>query len=89
MYIFTGCEGRYAFRGKIPIKYPCLKVSSKEYVNLGNSQWRFDLSWKVGVGVPVNNFLISLEADLEITDLLESDLSFRDNRVGVGVTYYF
>ncbi len=87
--IFTGPQVRYAFAGKIAFKDKGLNEDSNEYVNLWNGQRRFDLSWKVGVGVPVNNFFISLEADLGITDLLKSDLSFRDNRVGVGVTYYF
>ncbi len=87
--VFTGPQIRYAFAGKIAFNNKDLNEDADEYVNLWYGQRRFDLSWKVGVGVPVDNFLISLEADLGITDLLKSELSFRENRVGVGVTYYF
>ena len=87
--VFTGPQVRYAFAGDITFKNKEIAEEADEYVNLWNGQRRFDLSWKVGVGIPVNNFQISLEADLGITDLLKNDMSFRENRVGIGVTYYF
>ena len=87
--VFTGPQVRYAFAGGISFKNKEIAEEADEYVNLWNGQRRFDLSWKVGVGVPINNFQISLEADLGITDLLKNDMSFRENRVGIGVTYYF
>ena len=87
--VFTGPQVRYAFAGDISFKNKEIVEEANEYVNLWNGQRRFDLSWKVGVGIPINNFQISLEADLGITDLLKNDMSFRENRVGVGVTYYF
>ncbi|MDE7413900.1 MAG: PorT family protein [Muribaculaceae bacterium] len=87
--VFTGPQVRYAFAGKTALKNNQLEEDTAEYVNLWDMQRRFDLSWKVGVGIPVNNFQISLEADFGITDLLKGELSFRENRVGVGVTYYF
>lgn len=87
--VFTGPQVRYAFAGKIDFKNKEIADGANEYVNLWNGQRRFDLSWKVGIGIPVNDFLISLEADLGITDLFKADLSFRENRLGVGVTYYF
>jgi len=87
--VFTGPQVRYAFAGKIDLGNKELNEDADEYINLWNGQRRFDLSWKVGVGFPVNSFLISLEADFGITDLLKNDFSFRENRVGVGVTYYF
>ena len=87
--VFTGPQVRYAFAGGISFKNKEIAEEADEYVNLWNGQRRFDLSWKVGVGIPINNFQISLEADLGITDLLKNDMSFRENRVGVGVTYYF
>ena len=89
MNVFTGPQVRYAFAGGTSFKNKEIAEEADEYVNLWNVQRRFDLSWKVGVGMPVNNFQISLEADLGITDLLKNDMSFRENRVGVGVTYYF
>ena len=87
--VFTGPQVRYAFAGGISFKNKEIAEEADEYANLWNEQRRFDLSWKVGVGVPINNFQISLEADLGITDLLKNDMSFRENRVGIGVTYYF
>lgn len=87
--VFTGPQVRYAFAGKIDFKNKEIADEANEYVNLWNGQRRFDLSWKVGLGIPVNDFLISLEADLGITDLFKGDLSFRENRLGIGVTYYF
>lgn len=87
--VFTGPQLRYAFDGKIVFKNKEMYNDANEYVCLWNGQRRFDISWKVGVGIPVNNFLFSLEADFGITDLLKSDISFRENRVGTGVTYYF
>lgn len=88
--VFTGPQIRYAFAGKIAFKDKELANDANEYINLWNGQRRFDLSWKVGVGVPViNDLQISLEADLGITDLLKSDLSFRENRLGLCATYYF
>lgn len=87
--VFTGPQMRYAFAGKIDLKNKGFIENAEEYIDLWNGQRRFDLSWKVGVGIPVNNFLISLEADFGVTDLLKGDLSFRENRVGVGASYYF
>lgn len=87
--VFTGPQVRYAFAGDISFKNKEIAEEADEYVNLWNGQRRLDLSWKVGIGIPVNNFQISLEADFGITDLLKNDMSFRENRVGIGVTYYF
>ncbi len=87
--VFTGPQVRYAFAGKIAFKNQHLNEDSNEYVNLWAGQRRFDFSWKVGAGVPINDFLISVEADFGITDLLKSDFTFRENRLGLGVTYYF
>ena len=87
--VFTGPQVRYAFAGGISFRNKELAEEADEYVNLWNGQRRFDLSWKVGVGIPINNFQIYLEANLGITDLLKNDMSFRENRVGIGVTYYF
>lgn len=87
--VFTGPQVRYAFAGDVSFKNKEIAEEVDESVNLWNGQRRFDLSWKVGVGIPINNFQISLEADFGVTDLLKNDFSFRENRVGIGVTYYF
>lgn len=88
--VFTGPQIRYSFVGDITFRDKDKEVQKDayEYINLYDGQRRFDLSWKIGVGLPVNNFMISLEADLGITDLLKNNFSFRENRVGIGVTYY-
>ncbi|MDE6295734.1 MAG: PorT family protein [Muribaculaceae bacterium] len=87
--IFTGPQLRYAFAGKIVFKNKEIAEANNEYSDLWMEQRRFDLSWKIGLGVPVNNFVISLEADLGITDLIKSEVAFRENRLGLGITYYF
>lgn len=90
--VFTGPQLSYAFWGDV-------KSDNAEYkddpsiMNIfgkDGSQRRFDLGWKIGVGFPVNHFVISLEGDIGITDLLKSSVySFRENRVSLGVAYYF
>lgn len=82
---FTGPQIRYALSGKVDAGI----IYDEYLMNLWNGQRRFDLSWKIGVGVPISNFIVSLEADLGITDLLKNDFTFRENRVGLGLTYYF
>lgn len=90
MNVFTGPQLRYAFAGKIAVKNKKLTEGIDGFDLWGvNGQRRFDCSWKIGVGFPVSNFNISLEADLGITDLLKGDMSFRENRVGLGLSYYF
>lgn len=87
---YTGPQMRYAFAGSIDIKNKALKEELADSFNLWNMQRRFDLSWKIGLGLPLkNNSVLSLEADLGITDLLKSDMSFRENRIGIGFTKFF
>lgn len=88
MKIFTGPQLRYAFYGKI--------VADDENFDMFTDLWggpngqrRFDCSWKIGVGIPMENLSISLEADFGITNLLKGDMRFRENRIGLGLTYYF
>lgn len=92
MNVFTGPEVRYAFAGKIVLKNKDLPEGSyspfNDLWNL-NGQRRVDCAWKIGIGVPVGNFDISLEADLGMTDLLKGPMKFRENRMGLGVTCYF
>lgn len=89
--VFTGPQLNYAFCGKaktdnddIRKNEDLMHVFSGKY-----AQRRFDLSWKIGVGFPVEHFLISLEADLGITNLLKHSYTMRENRLSLGVTYYF
>ena len=89
--IFTGPQFSYAFYGKAKSDDPTvsgnpnlMSVFSGDY-----AQRRSDLEWKIGVGFPVERFLISLEADLGITNILKSPYTMRENRLSLGITYYF
>lgn len=85
--IFTGPVLSYAFAGKIDIDS---NVDGLDDLDLFRGQRRFDCAWKIGVGLPFDNFMLSVEAEFGVTDLLKAkDLSFRENRVSLGLTYYF
>ena len=87
--VFTGPQLRYSLGGEVVIKNKDIKEQLGDALELWEVQRRFDCSWKIGIGFPMNHFTLSLEADIGITNLLKHDLSFRENRVGLGVTYYF
>lgn len=89
--VFTGPELNYTFYGKTKASEESVKNDADlmQLFSGPNAQRRFDLAWKVGVGFPVDRFLISLEADLGITDMLKNSYSMRENRLGLGITYYF
>lgn len=89
MNVYTGPQIRYAFAGNTALKNKELQKETEDVLDLWNSQHRFDCSWKIGIGFPIKNFNISVEADLGMTDLLKGDMSFRENRVGAALTYYF
>lgn len=91
MNIFTGPQLRYAFDGKIAVSDEGLLDAMEAYTDTWNlnGQRRLDCSWKIGVGFPVDNLNISLEADLGISDLLKGEMRFRESRIGLGITYYF
>lgn len=83
--IFTGPQLGYAFSMKTHTKHPELWGDLTEM----NEQRRFDCAWKVGLGFPIDSYMLSLEADFGLTDMLKGDLSFRENRLGLAFTYYF
>lgn len=89
--VFTGPQLSYAFYGKAKSGDESVKAD-KDLMSVFKgpyAQRRFDLGWKIGVGFPVDNFLISLEADLGITDMLRNSYTMRENRLSLGITYYF
>lgn len=86
---FTGPQFRYALGGKVEIRDKTFEEELNPIIGLWETQRRFDCSWKIGIGIPINDFTVSLEADLGISDLLKEDMSFRENRIGLGLTYYF
>ena len=89
--VFTGPQLDYAFYGKAKSENEDIRDDG----NLMNvfkgtyAQNRVGLGWKIGVGFPVNNFLISLEGDIGITDMMKGTKTMRENSVGLGITYYF
>ncbi len=82
MSVFTGPELSYAFAGDIRSKYAHLFGKDGE-------QRRIDAAWKVGIGVPYQNVFISLDAAIGMTDLLKSNMTYRDNRLTLSVSYFF
>lgn len=89
--VFTGPQLSYAFYGKAVTQNEEVKKNENlmSVFKGAYAQRRFDLGWKVGVGFPVEHFLISLEADLGITDMLRHSWTMRENRVSLGISYYF
>ncbi|MDE6279787.1 MAG: PorT family protein [Paramuribaculum sp.] len=88
MRVYTGPELSWAMGGKIKVKNSDLVGDFPDSL-FGNSQRRVDCAWKIGVGVPYNGFLISVDGAIGVTDLMKNpDLSFRENRVTIGLTYY-
>lgn len=88
MSVYTGPELSWAISGRI-------KVKNKESIGdipdslFGDFHRRVDCAWKVGLGVPYNSFFIGIDAAIGMTDLLKNpNISFRENRVSVSLTYY-
>ena len=89
--IFAGPQLSYAFAGKVSVEGNL--DLGEDFPNddlFGRAgQNRFDCAWKVGVGFPVDSYMLSLEADFGLTDLQKGPVKFRENRVGLAFTYYF
>ena len=88
MTVFTGPELNIALKGRAKVPDIQDKEIGWDLFSEGG-QHRFDLAWKVGVGFPIGNFLVSVDGSIGITDLQSGDVSFRENRASVGLTYYF
>lgn len=93
--LYMGPQIRYAFAGKVGIKDPELR-EEYEPLLLWDCNRRFELSWKAGIGVPIDNFMISAEADFGLTNLTKTTTitgdhpwRMREFRVGGAFTYYF
>lgn len=88
--VFTGPELSYALSGKIKFKDAPAEVEWNDNLyGAEGMQRRCDMAWKVGIGVPLESFLISVDAAIGLTDLIPGPASCRDNRVSVSATYYF
>lgn len=91
MNVFTGPQIRYAFAGSVDIKNKKLIEGMEDDFDLWgiNGQRRFGCSWTIGIGFPIKEFILYFKADFGITNLLKGDMMFRENRFGLGITYYF
>lgn len=90
--IFTGPQLRYAFAGKVVDKVPSVDGEMDGLFDLWgkNGQRRFDFAWKFGAGIPVNDFFFSAEVTFGISNLIKyQNLSYSEDRVVLGVTYFF
>lgn len=89
MSVFMGPELSYAFAGKIRYRHPELIDDAPDEL-FGDYQRRCNLAWKIGLGVPFNNFFVSIEAALGLTNLSKmANASFRENCISLNATYYF
>lgn len=90
--VYTGPELNYCFSGKIDLsesdKTSMPGFNDSLFGKDGN-QRRFDMAWKVGVGFPLGNFTLSVDAAIGVTDLMKGNVDFRENRVSLGLTYYW
>lgn len=86
--VFTGPELNYALGGKIRLADDDLYDNFPVELFDGFMR-RFDCAWKIGAGVNVNNFLISLDGAIGMTDLVKNNVTFRENRITLAATYYF
>lgn len=88
MTVFTGPELNIALKGRA-------KAHDEHNNDIGwnlfeeGNQHRVDLAWKIGIGFPIGDFMVSMEGAVGVTDLLRGSISFRENRASVGLTYYF
>lgn len=91
MTVYTGPELSYAFSGKVKLNDDQKQIVGDDFDNniFGrNGQSRIDCAWKVGVGFPIDNMMVGVDAAIGMTDLLRTPMSFRENRVSVSFTYY-
>lgn len=87
MNIFTGPELNYSFAGNIVGKNKELWGDLTD--TLFEMQRRVDCAWKIGLGFPVNHFMLGIDAAVGMTDLQKGSISFRENRLTLAGTYYF
>ena len=90
MNVFTGPELDYAFAGAVNVDdKDALDGSDISLFGEYGNQHRASLGWIIGAGFPFGNWAFTLEGALGVTDLLKGGMSFRENRVTLGLSYYF
>ena len=87
---YTGPQFDYSFYGN---------VSTPDDIDWGEphsgdlfgpyNQRRFDIAWKVGLGLPMNHWYVGLEAAFGLLDLMRTDVTFHENRVSLTLGYNF
>lgn len=90
MTVFTGPELNIALGGKVSCRYDEL-IKDTDLTDLfgRNGQRRVNCGWKIGIGFPIETFMINLEGSVGINDMLKQSMSFRENRLSLSVAYYF
>lgn len=89
MSVYTGPEVSVALVGKVRLSdLPAEEVIDNNLFG-PNGHNRFDMAWKVGLGVPFGAWTVSLDAAIGVTDIYRAGGKFRENRVSVGLTRYF
>lgn len=91
--IYTGPELSYSFGGGYKVKdsQKHLLDSLSLFGSDGNKgeMRRIELGWKGGIGIPVDSWMISLEATVGVTDVINGPISMKENRINIGLTRYF
>ena len=89
--VYTGPQLSYAFYGHAKTNSKDL-LPDQQMLDVFKGKYgqrRFDLDWNIGLGFPVDHFVISLEADIGITNMMLNYGSMRENRLSLGISYYF
>lgn len=87
--VFTGPEFNYGLIGKIHLK-DASRFEDEFPTDLYDGQHRrFNFAWKVGVALPADPWVVTIDGSFGISDLMAGDISFREHRVSVGVGYNF
>lgn len=85
LYAFTGPELEVGLVGREHISGTIMgeKVSESESI-YGNGYRRYDISWKFGVGVSVDNYYLGLSGNVGMVNRISDDSEFG----GVDVSYH-
>lgn len=88
---YTGPQFDYSFYGRVSTSSHGIDWSDSYNDNLFGpyNQRRFDIAWKVGVGIPMNHWYIGLEAAFGLLDLMRTDFTYHENRVSLTLGYNF
>lgn len=87
--VFTGPELTVGLGGSIGYnKYLPEELTEGLPTKVYDEQRRFDCAWKLGLGVPFNSWMVSLEGAVGMTDILKAPMKCREGRLALSVTYF-